>query len=121
MTRGEALEILGLDSDAPLDAARKAYRTLAKTYHPDKNTASSIDFSMWIIINVMLIPFCGWLYGWIIITINRFSIKKNIEYHLTVSCYAIGWLQSIGVSVADTIRRSEPFLYDNSIFLIGAS
>lgn len=41
MTRGEALEILGLDSDASLDAAREAYRTLAKTYHPDKNPASN--------------------------------------------------------------------------------
>ncbi len=41
MTRGEALEILGLDSDASLDEAREAYRTLAKTYHPDKNSASN--------------------------------------------------------------------------------
>ena len=41
MTRGEALEILGLDSDASLDEAREAYRTLAKTYHPDKNPASN--------------------------------------------------------------------------------
>ena len=41
MTRGEALEILGLDSDASLDEARAAYRTLAKTYHPDKNSASN--------------------------------------------------------------------------------
>ena len=39
MTRREALEILGLDSDASLDDARNAYRTLARTYHPDKNSA----------------------------------------------------------------------------------
>lgn len=39
MTRGEALEILGLDPNASLDEARQAYRTLAKTYHPDKNLA----------------------------------------------------------------------------------
>ena len=41
MPRREALEILGLDSDASLDEAREAYRTLAKTYHPDKNSASN--------------------------------------------------------------------------------
>ena len=41
MTRAEALEILGLDSDASLDDARKAYRALAKTYHPDKSLASN--------------------------------------------------------------------------------
>ena len=41
MTRGEALEILGLDSDASLDEAREAYRTLVKHYHPDKNAASN--------------------------------------------------------------------------------
>ena len=41
MTRGEAFEILGLDPDASLDEARKTYRRLAKTYHPDKNPASN--------------------------------------------------------------------------------
>ena len=41
MTRGEALEILGLDSDASLDDARKAYRALVKIYHPDKSSASN--------------------------------------------------------------------------------
>ncbi|MCG9133124.1 DnaJ domain-containing protein [Candidatus Poribacteria bacterium] len=48
MTRGEALEILGLDSDASLDDARKAYLTLVKIYHPDKNHASnaSVIFRM---------------------------------------------------------------------------
>ena len=39
MTRREALEILGLDSDASLDDARNAYRKLARIYHPDKNSA----------------------------------------------------------------------------------
>ncbi len=39
MTRREALEILGLDSDASLDEARNAYRKLARIYHPDKNSA----------------------------------------------------------------------------------
>ncbi len=41
MTRGEALEILGLDSDVSLDEAKQTYRTLVKHYHPDKNTASN--------------------------------------------------------------------------------
>ncbi len=41
MTRKEALEILGLDADASLEDARKVYRALVKTYHPDKNTASN--------------------------------------------------------------------------------
>lgn len=39
MTRREAFEILALDPDASLDEARKAYRRLAKTYHPDRNSA----------------------------------------------------------------------------------
>ncbi len=39
MTREEAFEILGLNSDASLDDARTAYHALAKHYHPDKNTA----------------------------------------------------------------------------------
>ena len=39
MTRREALEILGLDSEASLDEARNAYRKLARIYHPDKNSA----------------------------------------------------------------------------------
>lgn len=41
MTREEALEILGLDPDASLDEAKKAYRALAKIYHPDKSSASN--------------------------------------------------------------------------------
>ena len=41
MTRIEALEILGLNPDASLSETREAYRTLAKTYHPDKNAASN--------------------------------------------------------------------------------
>jgi cation transport ATPase len=41
VTRIEALEILGLNPDASLSEAREAYRTLAKTYHPDKNAASN--------------------------------------------------------------------------------
>lgn len=41
MTRAEALEILGLDSDASLADAREAYRALAKIYHPDKSSASN--------------------------------------------------------------------------------
>lgn len=39
MTREEALEILGLEPNAPLDEARPAYRRLSKFYHPDKNGA----------------------------------------------------------------------------------
>lgn len=49
MTRREALEILGLESDASLDEAKKAYRALVKTYHPDKNTASNASVMFWII------------------------------------------------------------------------
>jgi molecular chaperone DnaJ len=51
MTRAEALEILGLDSDASLDDARKAYRALAKTYHPDKSSASNATVMFRIISN----------------------------------------------------------------------
>ena len=51
MTRGEALEILGLDSDASLDEAREAYRTLVKHYHPDKNAASNASVMFRIIQN----------------------------------------------------------------------
>ncbi len=39
MTREEALEILGLEPNAPLHEARSAYRRLSKFYHPDKNGA----------------------------------------------------------------------------------
>ena len=39
MTREEALEILGLEPNAPLNEARSAYRQLSKFYHPDKNEA----------------------------------------------------------------------------------
>ena len=41
MTREEALEILGLDANASLEEARAAYRALARSYHPDKNSASN--------------------------------------------------------------------------------
>ena len=41
MTRREAFEILGLQPDASLEDARKAYRTLVVYYHPDKNTAAN--------------------------------------------------------------------------------
>ena len=37
MTREEALEILGLEPNAPLHEARLTYRRLSKFYHPDKN------------------------------------------------------------------------------------
>ncbi|RKU19775.1 hypothetical protein C6501_01110 [Candidatus Poribacteria bacterium] len=56
MTRAEALEILGLDSNASLDDARKAYRTLAKIYHPDKSSSPNatamfrIVFEAWEVI-----------------------------------------------------------------------
>ena len=39
MTRSEAFEILALDLEASLDEARRAYRRLAKHYHPDRNSA----------------------------------------------------------------------------------
>ena len=37
MTRDEALGILGLESDATLADAKKAYRDLVKVIHPDKD------------------------------------------------------------------------------------
>ena len=37
MTRDEALGILGLESNATLDDAKKVYRHLAKATHPDKD------------------------------------------------------------------------------------
>ena len=39
MTRDEALRILGLESNATLDDARKAYRDLVKVVHPDKDSS----------------------------------------------------------------------------------
>ena len=39
MTRRDALEILGLEADASLDEAKRAYHNLARHYHPDKNPA----------------------------------------------------------------------------------
>ena len=39
MTRKEALEILGLETDASLDEAKRAYRKLSLHYHPDRNSA----------------------------------------------------------------------------------
>ena len=41
MTHERAYEILGLDLDASLDDAQKAYRDLVKVYHPDKNPATN--------------------------------------------------------------------------------
>ena len=51
MTREEALDILGLEPEASLDEAREAYRTLAKTYHPDKNSAPNATAMFRIISN----------------------------------------------------------------------
>ena len=39
MTRKDALEILGLEADASLDEAKRAYRNLSLHYHPDRNPA----------------------------------------------------------------------------------
>ena len=39
MTLDEALRILGLESNATLDDARKAYRDLVKVVHPDKDSS----------------------------------------------------------------------------------
>ena len=39
MRLGEAREILGLTADSTSEDARKAYRRLALTAHPDKSTA----------------------------------------------------------------------------------
>ena len=39
MTRKDALEILGLEADASLDEAKRAYRELSRRYHPDRNPA----------------------------------------------------------------------------------
>ena len=41
MTLDRAYEILGLNSDASRDDAKKAYRELVKVYHPDRNTAAN--------------------------------------------------------------------------------
>ncbi len=41
LTRSEALEILGLGPEASVEDARKAFRELSKTYHPDKNRAAN--------------------------------------------------------------------------------
>ena len=35
MTKGEALKVLGLSNKYTLDEVKKAYRVLAKKYHPD--------------------------------------------------------------------------------------
>lgn len=43
MTRREALNILGLDSDASLKDVKNAYRKLVKHYHPDKNSAHNAE------------------------------------------------------------------------------
>lgn len=39
MTRDEALRILGLESNATLADAKKAYRDLVKVIHPDKDSS----------------------------------------------------------------------------------
>ena len=39
MTHKDALEILGLEADASLDEAKRAYRNLSLHYHPDRNPA----------------------------------------------------------------------------------
>ena len=39
MTRKDALETLGLEADASLDEAKRAYRELSRRYHPDRNPA----------------------------------------------------------------------------------
>ena len=39
MTRKDALEILGLEADASIDEAKRAYRNLSLHYHPDRNPA----------------------------------------------------------------------------------
>lgn len=41
MTQERAYEILGLDTNASLEDAKKVYRDLVKVYHPDKNLASN--------------------------------------------------------------------------------
>ncbi len=43
MTLKEALDILGLDSDASPKDVKKAFRKLAKRYHPDKNSTSNAE------------------------------------------------------------------------------
>ena len=43
MTLERAYEILGLNSDASRDDAKKVYRELVKVYHPDKNTAANAN------------------------------------------------------------------------------
>ena len=39
MTRKDALEILGLEADASIDEAKRAYRNLSLHYHPNRNPA----------------------------------------------------------------------------------
>lgn len=43
MTRREALDILGLESDASPKEIKNAYRKLVKQYHPDKNPAHNAE------------------------------------------------------------------------------
>lgn len=43
MTLKEALDILGLDSDASPKDVKKAFRKLAKRYHPDKTSTSNTE------------------------------------------------------------------------------
>ena len=44
MTREKAYKILGISPDVPPDDIKKAYRSLVKIYHPDKNSASNAAF-----------------------------------------------------------------------------
>ncbi len=43
MTRDEALGVLGLESNATLEDAKKAYRALAKAIHPDNNPSPGAE------------------------------------------------------------------------------
>lgn len=42
MDKEKALNILGLDADASLEAAKKAYRSMAKKFHPDLTQGSPV-------------------------------------------------------------------------------
>ncbi len=44
MTREKAYKVLGISPDVSPDDAKKAYRSLVKIYHPDKNPASNAAF-----------------------------------------------------------------------------
>lgn len=44
MTREKAYKVLGISPDVSPDDAKKAYRSLVKIYHPDKNPASNAAY-----------------------------------------------------------------------------